>query len=49
MPPSEPSIDASLFAGFQARELQVSRGTVHAMVGGTGRLCCSCTAIRSRI
>jgi haloacetate dehalogenase len=31
-----PIVPASLFAGFEACELPASRGTVHAMVGGSG-------------
>lgn len=31
-----PNVPAPLFAGFEARELPTSRGTVHAMVGGSG-------------
>src|SRR3954465_5541244 len=32
----EPGLEASIFAGFEARELPTSRGPVHAMVGGDG-------------
>ena len=33
---AEPSAAAGLFAGFEARDVPTSRGTVHAMVGGSG-------------
>src|SRR3954447_18599367 len=32
----EPGLEASIFAGFETRELPTSRGPVHAMVGGAG-------------
>jgi haloacetate dehalogenase len=35
-PPAAPSAGATLFAGFETRELPTARGTVHAMVGGSG-------------
>ena len=33
---AEPSAAAGLFDGFEARDVPTSRGTVHAMVGGSG-------------
>src|SRR3954447_13550923 len=32
----EPGLEASIFAGFETRELPTARGPVHAMVGGDG-------------
>src|SRR3954447_13785895 len=32
----EPGLEASIFAGFETRELPTARGAVHALVGGAG-------------
>ncbi len=44
----EPSAAAGLFEGFEARDVPTSRGTVHAMVGGSGPPLLLLTATRSR-